>query len=187
MKKVASHLDGAAHLEPSTSTTVNFSLQVFLPWFHNYKNWFHIQHWTKWSYFTNIITWFIDTAIFISNILRSFLVSYNLFLIWCVCLPWPVTWQQLGIFVRLIWLFFYLIYYMYGLQVDWMHGKNNLSQFCYLHFEACFISVVHIVVLYFILASICQYVLSIFLSISDDTCSWNISLYMIVPHVFVEV
>ena len=87
----------------------------------------------------NMVYWYCN---FISNILRSFLVSYNLFLIWCVCLPWPVTWQQLGIFVRLIWLFFYLIYYMYGLQVDWMHGKNNLSQFCYLHFEACIIFVV---------------------------------------------
>src|SRR3954463_11633861 len=25
--------------------------------FHNYRNWFHNQHWTQWSYFTNIIPW----------------------------------------------------------------------------------------------------------------------------------
>jgi hypothetical protein len=66
-QKVTDHSDGAAHLEPSTSTTVNFSFQVILPWFHNYKNWIRTQYLTKWSYFTNIITWVIDTAFFFSG------------------------------------------------------------------------------------------------------------------------
>jgi len=109
---------------------------------------------------------------FISNVLRSFLVSYNLFLIWCVCFPEIVS---LGNNKECLlgWADYFFTLFATCLVYKLI---ECMARIIYLSFATCTLKLAlyllfHIVVLCFILASICQYVLSIFLSISDDTCS----------------